>query len=51
VLAPATLVEEALASGVLQAGSHQGDPFQCAVALANLDVTEQAPSRACRHDR
>jgi 4-aminobutyrate aminotransferase-like enzyme len=41
VLAPAALAREALAGGFLQAASHQGDPFQCAVALANLDVLEQ----------
>jgi 4-aminobutyrate aminotransferase-like enzyme len=41
VLATAALAREALASGFLQAASHQGDPFQCAVALANLDVLEQ----------
>ena len=41
VLASAELAGEALASGFLQAASHQGDPFQCAVALANLDVLEQ----------
>jgi 4-aminobutyrate aminotransferase-like enzyme len=41
VLAPATLAREALANGFLQAASHQGDPFQCAVALANLEVVEQ----------
>lgn len=40
VLAPAALAREALANGFLQAASHQGDPFQCAVALANLDVLE-----------
>jgi predicted amidohydrolase len=40
VLAPARLAREALANGFLQAASHQGDPFQCAVALANLDVIE-----------
>jgi 4-aminobutyrate aminotransferase-like enzyme len=40
VLAPATLAEEARPSGFLQAASHQGDPFQRAVALANLDVIE-----------
>jgi 4-aminobutyrate aminotransferase len=25
----------------VQAASHQGDPFQCSVALANLDVIEE----------
>ena len=41
VLAPRSLAREALANGFLQAASHQGDPFQCAVALANLDVLQQ----------
>jgi 2,2-dialkylglycine decarboxylase (pyruvate) len=41
VLAPPTLAREALANGFLQAASHQGDPFQCAAALVNLDVIEQ----------
>ena len=40
MLAPAGLARRALANGFLQAASHQGDPFQCAVALANLDVLE-----------
>jgi 4-aminobutyrate aminotransferase-like enzyme len=48
VIAPAPLAGEALAKGFLQAASHQGDPFQCAVALANLDVLEgeDLPGRA-----
>jgi 4-aminobutyrate aminotransferase-like enzyme len=41
VLAPASLGRAAVKSGFLQAASHQGDPFQCAVALANLDVIER----------
>jgi 4-aminobutyrate aminotransferase-like enzyme len=41
VLAPAGLARAAVKSGFLQAASHQGDPFQCAVALANLEVIEQ----------
>ena len=40
VLASPRLAREALGRGFLQAASHQGDPFQCAVALANLDVIE-----------
>src|SRR5262245_31487646 len=36
VIAPAALSRQALANGFLQAASHQGDPIQCAVALANL---------------
>jgi len=41
VLAPSALARDALAKGFLQAASHQGDPLQCAVALANLDVIEE----------
>jgi 2,2-dialkylglycine decarboxylase (pyruvate) len=41
VLAPPALARDALAKGFLQAASHQGDPLQCAVALANLDVIEE----------
>ena len=41
VLAPSAIAKRALATGFLQAASHQGDPFQCAAALANLDVIEQ----------
>lgn len=53
VLAPAELGQRALASGFLLAASHQGDPFQCAVTLANLDVIEQEEllSRATRLGR
>ena len=40
VLAPSAIANGALGKGFLQAASHQGDPFQCAVALANLDVLE-----------
>ncbi len=32
------IADAALAAGFVQAASHQGDPLQCAVALANLDV-------------
>jgi 2,2-dialkylglycine decarboxylase (pyruvate) len=32
------IADAALAGGFVQAASHQGDPFQCAVALANLNV-------------
>jgi 2,2-dialkylglycine decarboxylase (pyruvate) len=41
VIAPEAVARAALDSGFLQAASHQGDPFQCAVALANLEVIEQ----------
>jgi 4-aminobutyrate aminotransferase-like enzyme len=34
------VADAALARGFVQAASHQGDPFQCAVALANLSVME-----------
>jgi 2,2-dialkylglycine decarboxylase (pyruvate) len=40
VLASSDVAERAIAAGFLQSSSHQGDPFQCAVALANLDVIE-----------
>ena len=40
MVAPRALAQQALANGFLQASSHQGDPFQCAVALANLEVIE-----------
>jgi 4-aminobutyrate aminotransferase-like enzyme len=35
------VADAALERGFVQAASHQGDPFQCAVALANLDVMEE----------
>jgi 2,2-dialkylglycine decarboxylase (pyruvate) len=35
------IADEAQARGFIQGPSHQGDPFQCAVALANLEVIEQ----------
>jgi 4-aminobutyrate aminotransferase-like enzyme len=41
VLASAGIAKRALESGFLLAASHQGDPLQCAVALANLDVIDQ----------
>jgi 2,2-dialkylglycine decarboxylase (pyruvate) len=34
------IAEHAISFGYDQAASHMGDPFQCAVALANLDVVE-----------
>jgi 2,2-dialkylglycine decarboxylase (pyruvate) len=40
ILTTAEVAEEALARKFIQAASHQGDPFQCAVALANIDVME-----------
>jgi 4-aminobutyrate aminotransferase-like enzyme len=41
IITTAALAEAALERGFVQAASHQGDPFQCAVALANLDVIEE----------
>jgi 2,2-dialkylglycine decarboxylase (pyruvate) len=41
IVTTAEIADEALARTFIQAASHQGDPFQCAVALANLDVIEQ----------
>ena len=41
VLASSALANEALERGFLLAASHQGDPFQSAIALANLDVVEE----------
>lgn len=38
VLTTRRIADTALELGFVQAASHQGDPFQCAVALANLDV-------------
>jgi 2,2-dialkylglycine decarboxylase (pyruvate) len=35
------VADAALARGFVQAASHQGDPFQCAVALANLTVMDE----------
>jgi 4-aminobutyrate aminotransferase-like enzyme len=41
VITTRSAADAALARGFVQAASHQGDPFQCAVALANLTVMEQ----------
>lgn len=41
VITTHAVAEEALSRGFIQAASHQGDPFQCAVALANLDIMEE----------
>ena len=41
IVTTAQIADQALARTFIQAASHQGDPFQCAVALANLDVIEQ----------
>jgi 4-aminobutyrate aminotransferase-like enzyme len=40
VIASSAVAEEAIRRGFVQAASHQGDPFQCATALANIDVIE-----------
>jgi 2,2-dialkylglycine decarboxylase (pyruvate) len=41
VITTAEIADEALARSFIQAASHQGDPFQCAAALANIDVIER----------
>jgi 2,2-dialkylglycine decarboxylase (pyruvate) len=41
IITTARIADEAVTRGFIQAPSHQGDPFQCAVALANLDVIEE----------
>jgi 2,2-dialkylglycine decarboxylase (pyruvate) len=41
VISTRDVADAALARGFVQAASHQGDPFQCAVALANLEVAEE----------
>jgi 4-aminobutyrate aminotransferase-like enzyme len=40
VITTRAVADAALERGFVQAASHQGDPFQCAIALANLDVME-----------
>ena len=40
MITTAELAEQALERAFIQAASHQGDPFQCAVALANIEVVE-----------
>jgi 4-aminobutyrate aminotransferase-like enzyme len=40
IVTTAALAEQALERSFVQAASHQGDPFQCAVALANIEVVE-----------
>jgi 2,2-dialkylglycine decarboxylase (pyruvate) len=40
VITTREVADAALTRGFVQAASHQGDPFQCAVALANLSVME-----------
>ncbi|MFG1710943.1 aspartate aminotransferase family protein [Nonomuraea sp. M3C6] len=41
IITTGAVAEAALQRGFIQAASHQGDPFQCAVALANLDVIQE----------
>jgi 4-aminobutyrate aminotransferase-like enzyme len=41
VITSRPVADAAIARGFVQAASHQGDPFQCATALANIDVIEQ----------
>jgi 4-aminobutyrate aminotransferase-like enzyme len=40
IVTTAALAEQALERSFVQAASHQGDPFQCAVGLANIEVVE-----------
>jgi PLP-dependent transaminase len=35
------IADTAVQRGFVQAASHQGDPFQCTIAMANIDVIEQ----------
>lgn len=41
IIASGSVADEAIRRGFVQAASHQGDPFQCATALANIDVVER----------
>jgi 2,2-dialkylglycine decarboxylase (pyruvate) len=41
VITSRAIAEEALDRGFVNAASHQGDPMQCAVALANIEVMER----------
>lgn len=41
VITTPAIAEAAREHSFLQASSHQGDPFQCAVALANIEIIEQ----------
>jgi 4-aminobutyrate aminotransferase-like enzyme len=41
VITTRAVADTALGRGFVQAASHQGDPFQCAVALANLTVVDE----------
>jgi 4-aminobutyrate aminotransferase-like enzyme len=40
IIATGAIADAAIARGFIQAASHQGDPFQCATAIANIDVIE-----------
>ena len=40
VITTDTIAENAVANGFDQGATHMGDPFQCAVALANIEVIE-----------
>ena len=40
VITTEKIAEGAVAKGYVQSATHMGDPFQCAVALANLEVIE-----------
>jgi 2,2-dialkylglycine decarboxylase (pyruvate) len=40
VVASRAVADAAIGRGFIQSASHQGDPFQCAAALANIEVIE-----------
>jgi acetylornithine/succinyldiaminopimelate/putrescine aminotransferase len=40
IIATGAIADAAIARGFIQAASHRGDPFQCATAIANIDVIE-----------
>ncbi len=40
VIASRSVADAAIERGFIQSASHQGDPFQCSVALANIDVIQ-----------
>lgn len=40
VIASRAVAGQAIERGFVQSASHQGDPFQCATALANIDVID-----------
>jgi 4-aminobutyrate aminotransferase-like enzyme len=40
IITSRAVADAAVERGFIQAASHQGDPFQCAIALTNLDIIE-----------